>query len=317
MLRQNTNYAAYNRVMSDLVPIDPGAVATGPDVPADDPWDRWLGQYEPLTRKAYRTDLTQWRTWLTDRGRAIETATVGDVNSWNAYLRDIGMSERTRARKLSTIASFFDWANDEGLSDRKPLPRRRPSSSPRGAVKLGVARKQAQRLIRAAQADGTRSHALVAVLLYGGVRVSEAVGADIGDLREEGGYRYLRVVGKGNKERKVPATGPMVHALGVYHGDRRDGPLFLSTGGRRLDRREAWRIVHRVGKRCDIAVHPHLFRHTAATLALDAGVPIDRVQSWLGHSSIDTTMGYVRARDQLALSPAHDLAKYLAEEDDD
>jgi integrase/recombinase XerD len=298
--------------MTDLIPVDPGTV-TAWTPPPSDPWDRWLGQYEPLTRKAYRLDLTQWRNWLTGQGRTLETATVGDVNAWNAHMREIGMAERTRARKLSAIASFFDWAREEGLTTADPMPRRRPSSSARGMARMGLARDVALRLCRTAEADGPRAHALVTVLLYGGVRVSEACGADIGDLREEGGWRYLRVVGKGNKERKVPATPPMVHALGVYHAGRAEGPLFLATRGNRLDRREAWRIVHRVGEAAGVAVHPHLFRHTAATLALDAGVPIDRVQAWLGHASLDTTMGYVRARDQLALSPAHDLAKYLAE----
>jgi integrase/recombinase XerD len=301
--------------MTDLIPGPTERSAATPGTPeADDPWDRWLGQYEPLTREAYRRDLGQWQDWLLARGRSIDGATVGDVNAWNAHLRTAGMAERTRAKKLSAIASFFIWARDEGLTTNNPMPRRRPSSRPRGDAKLGVAREQAQRLHRAAEQDGARSHALVAVLLFGAVRIAEAVGADIGDLRDEAGYRYLRLVGKGNKVRKIPVTPPMHHALTLYHGDRIDGPLFLAQAGGRLDRREAWRIVHRIGEIAGVKVHPHLLRHTAATLALDAGTPIDRVQAWLGHASVDTTMGYVRARDQLALSPAHDLARYLAED---
>jgi integrase/recombinase XerD len=90
--------------------------------------------------------------------------------------------------------------------------------------------------------------------------------------------------------------------------------VLITRTGRRWSRRDAWETVAAIGRWAGVdKLHPHTFRHTAATLMLDAGAPLDRVQTALGHASPATTMGYARARDRRDQSPVYDLAKYLAE----
>jgi integrase/recombinase XerD len=300
--------------MSDLAPLGrPGELV--PAGSPTDPWDRWLGQYKSSeTRSAYRRDLGQWLDWMLTCDRAPLEATPGDVNGWIAQLRQFGLAESSIARKVSAVGSYFTWAREEGLTTANPMPARRPTADQSAGPTLGLDRDVAQRVLAVAGRQDPRTRALVTLLAYTGMRVSEATGLDVGDLQEERGHRVLRVTGKGNKRRNVPASASVVAALRDYIGDRTDGPIFVTKTGARLDRREAYRIIVRVGDHAGVKLHPHLFRHTAATLALDAGAPVDRVQRWLGHASLDTTMGYVRGRENLDASPAHDLARFLAQD---
>ena len=124
----------------------------------------------------------------------------------------------------------------------------------------------------------------------------------------------ISVVGKGDKPRTVPMPPTVVEALETYVGDRAGGPVFVTGTGQRWARRDAWETVVRIGVRAGVPqLHPHTFRHTAVTLMLDAGAPLDRVQAVVGHASPATTMAYARARARTDASPVYDLARYLAE----
>lgn len=282
-------------------------------VPAPEPHDglvRWLGQYAVRTQEAYRCDLAQWRQWLD--GRPEFAAKPGDVNAWVAHLRETGLAPSSVARKVAAVASYYEWAREEGLTDCRPIPRRRPKVHG-GATKLGLDRPQAQAVLAQARADGLRTHALVALLVLCAPRVSEVIDLDLEQFRVERGHRVMDLAGKGGKVRTVPVPPYAWAAVEDYRTGRDTGPLFVTSTGRRWDRRAAYRTVRRIGKAAGVRLHPHLLRHTAITLSLDAGAAVDRVQGWAGHASLDTTMRYARGRQQLDASPGYDVARWLAE----
>ncbi|MHB8188644.1 MAG: tyrosine-type recombinase/integrase [Dermatophilaceae bacterium] len=191
---------------------------------------------------------------------------------------------------------------------------RRPQAHSDDVDRLGLDRDQARIVLTAAASYSPRAHALTALLLFTGVRVSEAINADLADLSDVRGHHVLRVIGKGNRPRTVPLPPPVRHAIDEYTRERAEGPMFTTSSGHRWDRTGAHDTITRIGHRAGIPLFPHLLRHTAATLALDAGAPLDRVQDLLGHADPRTTMRYAHARQRLDTSAAYDLARWLADD---
>jgi integrase/recombinase XerD len=152
---------------------------------------------------------------------------------------------------------------------------------------------------------GIRDRALLELLYASGLRVSEALGLDRQDLSFEAGY--VRVVGKGDRERLVPVGDVALDALARYlevvrlpwlscgtsHRDQ-GGPLFVSPRGRRLGRMDAWRAIQRAARAAGLRAHvsPHTLRHSFATHLLEGGADLRVVQELLGHASITTTQLY-------------------------
>ncbi|MGZ6297632.1 MAG: tyrosine-type recombinase/integrase, partial [Candidatus Limnocylindrales bacterium] len=149
-----------------------------------------------------------------------------------------------------------------------------------------------------------RDRALLELLYAAGLRIGEAVGLDGNDLSLEGGY--VRVIGKGDRERLVPVGDLALAALERYlaevrpawlpHGEPlpRGGPLFVSRRGRRMGRMAAWRAVQAAAVRAGLQAHitPHTLRHSFATHLLEGGADLRVVQEMLGHASISTTQLY-------------------------
>jgi integrase len=157
-------------------------------------------------------------------------------------------------------------------------------------------------------------HALISLLALNGLRVSEAVGADIEHLGLERGHRTLTVTRKGSKVVIVPLAPRTARAIDLAIGERTEGPIFLSRDGRRLDRHGAGRIVRATARRAGIGkqVTPHTLRHAFITAALDAGVPLRDVQEAASHADPRTTMRYDRARGSLDRHATYIVAAYLA-----
>lgn len=280
-----------------------------------DPWDAWLGRFSPSTAEAYRRDADQWSTWCERVGTDPMSAREGHVTAWIAGLRRAGRAEATIARKLAALASLYSWARRNGMTHADPLEGvPRPRAHRDDVARLGLDRDQARAVLTTAAGYSPRAHALTALLLFTGVRVSEAINADLDDISDVRGHHVLRVTGKGNRPRTVPLPPPVRHALDVYEGTRAEGPMFTTLSGLRWDRNGAHDTITRIGHRAGITLHPHLLRHTATSLALDAGSPLDRVQSLLGHADPRTTMRYAQARERLDTSAAYDLARWLAED---
>ncbi|MEX2185074.1 MAG: tyrosine-type recombinase/integrase, partial [Chloroflexota bacterium] len=156
-----------------------------------------------------------------------------------------------------------------------------------------------------AAAAGPRDRALLELLYAAGLRVSEAIGLDLEDVSTDGAF--VRVIGKGDKERLVPIGEEALDALaGWLDGARvdlvarhhvqpvRGGPLFLGDRGRRLARQQAWKMVQAAASATGLAgrVSPHTLRHSFATHLLEGGADLRVVQELLGHASISTTQLY-------------------------
>jgi integrase len=159
-----------------------------------------------------------------------------------------------------------------------------------------------------------RDHALASLLALNGLRISEALGADIDDLDVDRGHRTLRVVRKGGKHAIVPLAPRTSRALDLYVGERPSGPLFLGALGGGMDRCAADRMVKRLARRAGIAkrISPHSLRHSFITAALDAGVALRDVQEAASHADPRTTMRYDRARRSLDRHATYVVAAFVA-----
>lgn len=274
----------------------------------------WLGNYPSAkTREAYTRDATLWDQWCRAHHVDVLHPLSGHITSWMQHRREQGDSESTVMRRISAVLTFYKWARHEGVTDANPEPFKRPKVSKDDVDILGLDRDQFLNVCK--HAGGARNLAFVSLLGYCGLRISEALDADLDAIREQSGHRVIRVVGKGNRPRTVPVVAKAYTAVREYTGARHSGPIFLTRNGNRWQRRDAWECVEAIGRRAGMpGLHPHMLRHTAATLMLEAGAPLDRVQKVLGHASPATTMRYAQARDRLDGSPVYDLARYLAED---
>ena len=147
-----------------------------------------------------------------------------------------------------------------------------------------------------------------------GLRISEALGADIENLSLERGHRTLLVHRKGGKTVTIPLAPRTARAMDLAIGDRVQGPIFLGTSGDRMTRDAAARVVKRLAKRAGITkkISPHSLRHSFITAALDAGVPLRDVQEAASHADPRTTMRYDRARQSLDRHATYTVATFIA-----
>jgi integrase/recombinase XerD len=259
----------------------------------------------PKTVDAYRRDLADLSTYL---GRSPTEARAEDVESWLADLRTRGQAPTSLARRAAAARAFYRHLVLLGLREDNPaaeveLPRRR-ARLPRTLSPAEV-----ERLIAAANGTTPRSlrdRALVELLYGAGLRVSEAVGLDRGSVDLEN--RFVRCIGKGDKERIVPLGREAVEALRRYlsrgrpYLDRRHRPdLFLNAQGGALTRAGAFLILRRLGGKAGLdpaRVHPHILRHSFATHLLEGGADLRSVQEMLGHADLGTTELYTHVSDR-------------------
>ncbi len=220
----------------------------------------------------------------------------------------------TVARRLSTLASFYRYCEQEGFVERNPaLNVRRPKVDYESRT-LGLDRNELGAFLVQAGLGSARDHALALVLALNGLRISEALGADIADLDFERGHRTLKIVRKGGKRATVPRAPRTSRVLDLYIGERTSGPIFLGAKGERMDRYAADRTVKRLACRAGITkrISPHSLRHSFITAALDAGVPLRDVQEAASHSDPRTTMRYDRGRGSLDRHATYIVATFLA-----
>ena len=289
----------------------------------------WLARRAPATADAYRQDLARWLEWLDMIAVDPLAARMMHMDAWIARQRRVesavsgkAAAEASIARRVAAISSWYKYLYRNTKDDAQPLALTnpadtdgRPGIDPDNSPTVGLSTAEADRLCRAADADGLRSAALVRLLLYGGLRCGSAIRADVTDLGYDRGYRVMTVYGKGGKIRRVPipaALGGAIDAMLAARDDPDEGPLFATSTGKRLDRAYIGRLVQRLARRAKIPaadqLSPHSLRHTFATDSLDAGVSLRDLQDAMGHADPRTTRRYDRARHNLDRHPAHVLA---------
>lgn len=264
------------------------------------------------TVRAYRGDLTAVLASMTALGiEDISGITVEHLRRWLVEAHASRPAKATVARRVAAVRAFFGWARRTGLIDLDPSVRIR-SPRPGGRLPTVLRKDQSQAMLtRPEGAEGeetpeSRRDAAILELLYAtGVRVSELVGIDAGDIDHS--QRLITVLGKGDKERRVPYGRPAAHALDAWLGegrsvlaarrerDARDADaLFLGTRGGRINVRAVREIVHRAVAGVPGApdLSPHGLRHSAATHLLDGGADMRTVQELLGHASLSSTQIY-------------------------
>jgi site-specific recombinase XerD len=265
------------------------------------------------TRAAYGSDLRDFVAWCEEHDLGPLDAERAHVEVYARELERRGRAPATVARRLSTLASFYRYAVEEGVLDRSPAVHiRRPRVS-QDSPTLGLDRSELVRLLDAADDAGPRDHALVCLLALCGLRVSEACGANVADLEEQRGHRILRIIRKGSIPAVVPLAPRTIAAVDLHVAGRAAGPLLVAADGSRLDRHDAARVIRRLARQAGIAkaLTPHGLRHSFVTLALEAGVPLHRVQDAAGHADPRTTRRYDRARYALDGHATYTLAAFL------
>lgn len=276
-------------------------------------WVASLGT--PATREAYGRDLTDFTRFCAASEVDSLAATRTLVDLFARQLEADGKAPATIARRLAALGSFYSFLVDEGVLATSPVDRvRRPRVSEE-SPRLGLDRFEAVALLRVAEAHGPRDHALIALLLLNGLRVSEAISLAVDHIEHERGHVVVRFVGKGGTRRTAPLAPRTIAAVAEQIADRTQGHLFDRPDGRHIDRHQATRIVRRIARRAGIQkrISPHSLRHTMVTVALDAGVELHRVQDAAGHASPATTRRYDRGRNRLDQHATYRIADYLAD----
>ena len=274
----------------------------------------FLGGYRGLTRDAYALDLRQFVGFCDRRGLKLFEVHRSDIETFGRELEAKGRATATIARRLCTVTGFYRYAEEERLIARSPAVHVRRPRIDYESHAIGLDRNEVGALLVAAGLGAAAEHALVSLLALNGLRVSEAIGADIEALGVERGHRTLTVLRKGAKTVTIPLAPRTARAVDLAVGERCAGPIFVTADGGRLDRHGAARIVRRVARRAGIAkaIGPHTLRHAFITAALDAGVPLRDVQEAASHADPRTTMRYDRARVSLDRHATYIVATYIA-----
>jgi integrase/recombinase XerD len=265
---------------------------------------------------AYRRDLRRYEQFLRAAGindpRAVGEATVSEYVGYLGRLpidEDGGrLAPASIARGLVAVRSFHRFCASEGLLDSDPSEQVGAPRVPQGIPKA-LDEPEIDAILHSVVGDDPRAQrdrAILEVLYATGVRISELVGLDLGDIDLDDGM--ARVLGKGDKERVVPMGRAARSELRRYCADgrlalrsarvaRRDADaVFLNARGGRLTRQGCWQLVHRAGERAGLGeqLSPHVLRHSFATHMLDHGADIRVVQELLGHASVSTTQVYTK-----------------------
>ncbi|HTN74212.1 MAG TPA: tyrosine recombinase XerC [Pirellulaceae bacterium] len=255
-----------------------------------------------MTIKSYREDLSSLAEFFGAERTPAELGSV-ELRGYVAALHEAGYAKTSVARRLASLRSFFRYAQREGLVDSNPA---KPLRNPRPDRKLPhfLSTTDVGKLLIAPPTSDPmclRDRAILEVMYSAGLRVSEAVGMNDGDLDLDQGI--VRVRGKGRKERfghlgshavKAIQSWRKVRKLSPKESGGAAAPLFVNKFGRRLTTRSVGRMLEKYLKitGLDLRTTPHTLRHSFATHLLDNGADIRSVQELLGHKSLVTTQIY-------------------------
>lgn len=257
----------------------------------------------PHTIEGYSRDVRRLADYAVSRGvRTPDAVTATLLREFVYHLKDLGLAPASIRRQISTVRTYYRFLIGEGHATHDPSDR---LELPKGWRRLPdvLTHDEIDALLSAPNPDeplAWRDRALLEIAYATGVRVSELVGLDVGDLWFDDAL--VRVMGKGSKERHIPIGRRALGAAALYVREIRPtldqgkgaGRLFLNARGTPLTRVGAWGIIKRCAERAGIPkrVTPHVLRHTFATHLLEGGADLRAVQEMLGHADLSTTQIY-------------------------
>ena len=255
--------------------------------------------------EAYLRDIGHLTRFLQDSGREIspEEVTLKDLQHFLKYIGELGLAANSQARMISGIRTFYKYCLLENISRQDPtvlleapkLKRRLPDVLSFEEIEKIIA------AIDLSKPEGTRNKAILETLYSCGLRVSELAGLKISQLYYDLGF--IRVTGKGDKERLIPIGKTALQYIQIYRTQSRvhiepkkgnEDFLFLNKRGSKLSRVMIFLIIKELTLKAGISktVSPHTFRHSFATHLVEGGADLRAVQEMLGHASITTTEIY-------------------------
>jgi integrase/recombinase XerD len=259
----------------------------------------------PNTTSAYRTDLNQFLSFMATRKVSdMSRAENADIMAFMLYLREKQYSNATVARRTAAVKSFYAFLVSIRAVTVDPTNTIESPKVEREAPK-SLSPNQVDELMelpqRVRSPERTRDRAMFEVLYCSGMRVSELVGLNIGDI--DLSKKIIRCVGKGKKLRILPISESALTALEEYldnaysqlvmEKQSPDRTLFVNHRGGRLTRQGFWLILKQYADELGVAdLTPHMLRHSFAAHMITSGVDLRRVQALLGHASLSTTQIY-------------------------
>jgi len=281
------------------------------------------------TIAAYRNDLGQLEDFIAGKknGNLIQWPLISQnqVMEYILHLKSQSYAEATVARKVAAVKSFFSFLQAEGRLKANPTEQ---LASPKVGKMLPkpLSVQEIDELLeqpsRRSTPEAKRDRAMLELMYATGLRVTELVSLDVSDVQLEGERPYVRLIGKGNRERQIPLLEQPVQELSEYIrfarprlvGERNETAVFVNRRGERLTRQGFWLILKGYALEAGIRgrVTPHTLRHSFATHMLRGGMDIHKVQELLGHANISTTQVYTQvSREHIreAYEKAHPRAR--------
>ncbi|MEQ7802571.1 site-specific tyrosine recombinase XerD [Pedobacter sp. ASV1-7] len=257
------------------------------------------------TIESYLGDLNKLLQYFESIGQVPDLKQINssDLKLFISWINELGMMASTQARVISSLKSFFSFLVLEEVIDTDPsenletprLARHLPDTLEIHEIDAMI------NIIDASKPDGMRNKAILETLYGCGLRVSELINLKISDIYEDN--EFIKVTGKGNKERLVPIGLTALKYINIYlHQTRVHIPIkrgfedyiFLNRSGTRLSRISVFNIIKTLAEKSGLrkSISPHTFRHSFATHLIEGGADLRAVQEMLGHSSITTTEIY-------------------------
>jgi integrase/recombinase XerD len=253
------------------------------------------------TIEAYASDLMRFLAYLDEHHKTLTDLDAGSISGALVALSRRGLSARSQARFVSALRGLFKYLVEEQLIARNPMDLVDAPKLDRKLPAL-LTRDQVVRLLDTPNKKtprGIRDTAMLHTMYAAGLRVSELVELQLGDVDLKAGF--VMAYGKGRKRRLVPLGEPACEAIGIYL-ERVRGAwakpggryLFITSRGRRMTRQGFWKLIRGYARDAAIAqdISPHMLRHSFATHLLLGGADLRVVQTLLGHADITTTQIY-------------------------
>jgi len=257
------------------------------------------------TLSAYKADLAKYRDYLEQNSFSELSITRSELSDFLQWLNSQNLKAASSARILAAVRGYQKYLLLENLRTDDPsqqvkspkLPKRLPKALTQAQVMALLSASGPEPDDETADVLRLRNRAILELMYSSGCRVSEVAQLDLDEMVQGG---WVRIRGKGSKERLVPVGSFAQRAIDAYLirsrpllSAKAGGPaLFLNQRGSRLSRQSIWEIIQSAGEGCGLSVSPHSLRHSFATHLIEGGADVRVVQELLGHASVATTQIY-------------------------